>query len=190
MKRQTISTLLLIAFLAVGCASTEPSATNPDTTNATTGTTSQPPATTGPTPPAGGSVDGEVTVGGVPYAVLEILRCEPFTDHQDSLDLTAIGDDFEVFITIEHVLASTPQHSLTIQGAVAGGIFEESAMPMPPSNSWRTLDSDETLPGPPFEVAGNRINGSMSLTSISGGSSGVEVEFDLPIPEEIVDCSL
>lgn len=197
MPRRFAASSIVLSLLLVACggSTAEPggnggtTTTGPQTPTTTGGSatsTSTIPGATTP-PPSSGSVDGEVVINGVTHGIDEMLRCEPFGDDPNALDLTALGQGYTLFVVIEF-FAGSPFHELSIQGIAAGGVFNEGASQV--GGSWVTMDSEETLDGPPFTVSGDRISGAMTLVESFSRDGTLDVSFDVPVPSEIEDCSL
>jgi hypothetical protein len=197
MARRLSASGIILSLLLVACGgstaepgenggTTTPGAQATTTTGGSGTATSTIPDITTPRP-SSGSVDGEVVIDGVTHGINEMLRCEPFGDDPDSLDLTAIGQGYTLFIVIEFFVGS-PFHELSIQGNAAGGVFSAAASEI--GGSWITVDTEETLDGPPFTVSGDRISGAMTLVESFSGNGTLDVSFDVPVPSDIEDCSL
>lgn len=146
--------------------------------------------------PGGGDAIGSIEVDGQTFDVQEMLRCEPSFDGEDNLDLQASGIGLRLFIYINTPLGSANAlvaHELSIQGSAIGsggqtGVFSGAANSTQ-GGPW--LDEDANpLPGPPFTVAGDRVSGSLILADARGGAETIDVSFDVPIPSEVMDCSL
>jgi hypothetical protein len=192
MFRFAVVCLISAVFLvACGGSDSTPSTTAGSTTTTGAGTTAPPVDTTAPTTPTGGGAGGQVVVAGEALAVDQLLRCVPFGDSEADLDLTVLGAGYQLFIYISRPLGdeSLVTHELTIQGSAAGGVFAASANSFG-GGGWTMDDGEQALSGPPFEYSGDSVSGSMLLTEIYEGETTVEVSFNVPVPTEIVDCSL
>jgi hypothetical protein len=148
-------------------------------------------ADSGSDEPASGGEAGEagfVNINGTTLGINEVRRCEPFFGGEDDLDLQALGQGLQAFIVINRPISSSPlvEQALSIQGGNAGGVFTASAWSQD-GESW-TLEETDPLPGPPFEVAGNVIRGSLLLSDARGSGETRTVSFEVAIPEEIIDC--
>ncbi len=143
--------------------------------------------------PAGNTTQGAagfVDVNGNRLAIDRVRRCEPFFGHEEDLDLTGIGQDVMVFVTINHPLSGSDlvNHDLSLQGGAAGGVFSAMAVSFDGTN-WVMDEDNSPLPGPPFVVSGDRVTGSLELSDARGGPETRSVSFDLAIPDEIIaDC--
>jgi hypothetical protein len=139
-------------------------------------------------PEASSGEAGVVEIDSEAYPIGEVLRCEPFFEHEDDLDLTALGSGAQVFVVINHPLDNLEQHELSVQGSV--GVYSGSASSTA-GGGWADEDG-EPLPGPPFEISGDRITGSLVVVAARGGDEAerITVSFDLEIPSEVEDCSL
>jgi hypothetical protein len=138
--------------------------------------------------PAGNS---SVSVDGTPLTPEGLLRCIPFGERDDDLDLQVIGDGFILFIYIRTGLP--PTHELTIQGRAVGdgestGVFGGAAYEVT-AGEW-TDESGQPVDGPPFEYTGDRVSGSLLLEDIFEAADPIDVTFDVPVPATIQDCSL
>ena len=150
----------------------------------------EPDAPSSPDPDLEPAGDTTVSVDGTALVAEFLLRCIPFDDGDDDLDLTVLGQGFILFINVRSGLPTS--HELTIQGTAAGsdggtGVFGAAAYEM--GGGWSTEEGD-SLDGPPFEYTGDRVSGSMVLLDARGGSDTIEVAFDARVPDDIVDCSL
>jgi hypothetical protein len=145
-------------------------------------------ADSGSDEPASGGEAGFVVVDGTTLGINEVRRCEPFFGGEDDLDLQALGQGLQAFIVINRPISNSPlvEQALSIQGGNAGGVFTASAWSQD-GESW-TLEETDPLPGPPFEVAGNVIRGSLLLSDARGSGETRTVSFEVAIPEEIIDC--
>jgi hypothetical protein len=151
-------------------------------------------------PPAGGVGDpGEiqmvpagnstVSVEGTDFSPRQLLRCIPFQDEDDQLDLTVLGDDFQLFIYV----TESSNNELTIQGRAVGdgestGVYAGSAFSLD-GEDWfddEGGESDHT----PFAWTADRVSGSMTLLDIYDSGDTVEVAFDVIVPPDTQDCSL
>ena len=137
-------------------------------------------------PPSGGSGDGVIEVDGERFDVTSLLRCEPFSEGDDNLDLQAgAAGGLRLFIYVNAGDALL-QHELSIQGGGVG-VFSGSASLL--GGDW-VDDDGNSVSGPPFEVGEDRISGSLTLSDARGGDATVDVSFDVAIPGDIEDCSL
>jgi len=141
------------------------------------GEDSQPPASDG---------DGVIELNGERINVNEVRRCEPFSDSEGNLDLTAIGEGVMLFVVVNE--GTVLSHELSLQGSSAGGVFSATANQFS-DGSW-TDEDGQPISGAPFTVGEDRISGSMTLNDARGGADTADVSFELPIPSEIIDCSL
>jgi hypothetical protein len=150
----------------------------------------EPDAPSSPDPDLEPAGDTTVSVDGTPLVAEFLLRCIPFGDGDDDLDLTVLGEGFMLFIYVRDGLPTS--HELSIQGTAVGsdggtGVFSGAAYEM--GGSWST-EMGESLDGPPFEYTGDRVSGSLVIMDIRDESSTIEVVFDARVPSDIVDCSL
>lgn len=186
--------ILLVAAAACGGDDDDSGSTTPDAADTAVATQPAGPTTAAspeegdddtPAPPSGDAA-GTMSINGDEIDVTEVRRCEPFSDQEGNLDLTAIGEGAMLFVVVNDVGTSLA-HELSLQGGAAGGVFSASANES--GGSW--FDEDGApIAGPPFTVSGDRISGAMTLADARGGSDTADVTFDIEIPSEIIDCSL
>lgn len=194
MFRFAVVCLISAMFLtACGGSDSTPStaAQAGSTTTSGAGTTTPAADTTAPTAATGGGAGGQVVVDGETLAVNQLLRCVPFGESEDDLDLTVLGAGYQLFIYVYDSFGdgTLVSHELTIQGTAAGGVFAATANSFG-GGDWTMDDGEQALSGPPFDYSGGNVSGSMVLTEIFEGATTVEVSFSVPVPAEIVDCSL
>ncbi|MGF1617340.1 MAG: hypothetical protein ACFCU2_05965 [Acidimicrobiia bacterium] len=139
-----------------------------------------------PMVPAGNST---VSADGTALTPRDLLRCIPFDEGDDQLDLTVLGDSFQLFIN----MTGSSFNDLTIQGRAVGdgestGVYAGSAYSSD-GETWfddEGGDSDHTT----FTWTGDRVSGSMTLLDIYDSGDTVEVAFDVIVPPDTHDCSL
>jgi hypothetical protein len=130
----------------------------------------------------GGS--GTITVDGQSFPISDIIRCVPFRDDSDDLDLTALGSGIQAFVYI------TPERSqeLDIQGsALDGAIYSGSVFSFDGGSTWLD-DFDEQVDAAPLEWSGERVSGTMTVHDIFEEADPVEVTIDLAVPSRQEDC--
>lgn len=211
-----LMTVLLVVAMIAGCGGDA----DPGDTSGDTGTTEADaaPATTEPPPAdepaddsesesgdAGGSGgsggvddllvpagDATVAVDGTQLTPQNLLRCIPFSDEEGNLDLQVLGDGFILFVYVS--TDGLQSHELSMQGSAIGvdgsmGVFGNTAVSFD-GTTWTDDETGEPLDGPPFEVTGDRVSGTLTIHDVQGGESPIEVTFDTPVPTDVNDCSL
>jgi hypothetical protein len=138
--------------------------------------------------PAG---DSTVSVGGQPLTTQQVVRCIPFNDGDENLDLAILGDGFTFFVYIDVGNAGRTEE-LGINGLAVGdgesvGLF--GAIVSDFTGSW-TNESLGPVDGPAFDWQGDRISGTMTLVDFNEIADPIEVSFDMIVPSDISDCSL
>ena len=199
--------LMAVISLVTACGGSGGDSTPDDTPGADQATTTTAPAPETPVdepedgePPAGGVGDpggiqmvpagnSTVSVDGTALAPQELLRCIPFQEDDDRLDLTVLGDGFQLFINV----TESSDNELTIQGRAVGdgestGVFAASMFSLD-GESWIN-DESEVTDHTPFTWTGDRVSGSMTLLDIFDSGDTVEVTFDVIVPPDTQDCSL
>ena len=140
--------------------------------------------------PAG---DSQVSVDGSALTAQSLLRCIPFSESDEDLDLQVIGDGFVLFVYVNQG-GSAPSHELSIQGGAVGdgeamGVFSGMVSEYPDGNWYVELDQPP-LDGPPLEWSAGRVSGTMTLEDAFEQADPIEVSFDVPVPPDVHDCSL
>lgn len=161
------------------------------------------PATTAPPAPAGDAGSGgpmmvpagdsQVSVDGSALTPQSLLRCIPFSESDEDLDLQVIGDGFVLFVYVNQG-GSLPSHEVSIQGSAVGdgesmGVFSGMVSESPDGN-WYVEFDQPPLAGPPLEWSGDRVSGTMTLEDAYEQADPIEVSFDVPVPPDVHDCSL
>jgi hypothetical protein len=195
--RLRLTGLLLLALGLVACGG---SGGDPNGGDAPAAPTEATPTDTAPTdapPDDGGSAgddnggfgvpgaihgDGTLVIDGETYNVETVLRCEPFDDGEDSLDLAALASGATVFVYLEEYMGSV-LFEVGLQGPM--GLYEN--LYSEGVDGW-VDDRGDPVDGLLFEIDGNRIRGASTLIEFHEGEDTLELSYDLPIPDTIVDC--
>ncbi|HSJ36544.1 MAG TPA: hypothetical protein VLB85_15970 [Acidimicrobiia bacterium] len=182
--------------------STATGASTTDAPAATTITTAAP-ATTAPPAPSGEGGGGDpmmvpagesqVSADGSALTPQSLLRCIPFSESDENLDLQVIGDGFVLFVYVNQA-GSLPSHEVSIQGSAVGdgesmGVFS-GRVSEAPDGSWYVEFDQPPLDGPPLEWSADRVSGAMTLEDAFDQADPIEVSFDVPVPPDVHDCSL
>lgn len=181
---------------------TSPAAESPPATDVPAATTTAAPATTTPPAPSGEggggdpmmvpAGDSQVSVDGSALTPQSLLRCIPFSESDEDLDLQVIGDGYVLFIYVNQ--AGSPSHEVSIQGSAVGdresmGVFSGMVSDAP-DGSWYVEFDQPPLDGPPLEWSADRVSGTMTLEDAFDQADPIEVGFDVPVPPDVHDCSL
>jgi hypothetical protein len=216
MSRRTVLLAAVLMLAACGGASGDDAGTTvaPDAPADTTPATEAPtateapattaaPASTAPPAPSGDAGggdpmmvpagDSQVSVDGSALTPQSLLRCIPFSESGEDLDLQAIGHGFVLFVYVNQA-GSASSHDLSIQGSVVGdgesmGVFSGMVSEYPDGN-WYVEFDQPPLDGPPLEWSGDRVSGTMTLDDSFEQADPIEVSFDVPVPPDVHDCSL
>lgn len=143
------------------------------------------PATTAPADNGGGgdtpavSEMGSFTVNGTEFAVTFLNRCIPFSGPDSSdIDLQPIaqgqGAGLNLYGTADSV-------EVSVQGTAVEKIGGTNAFGADPFGDGEIRASD---------IDGDRWTGEATLADSYGSASTVEVNWDVMIPDEMIDCSL
>lgn len=137
--------------------------------------------------------DSQVSVDGSALTPQSLLRCIPFSESAEDLDLQVIGDGFVLFVYVNQA-GSVSSHDVSIQGSAVGedgatGVFSGMVSEYPDGN-WYVEFDQPPLDGPPLEWSGDRVSGTMTLADSYEVADPIEVSFDVPVPPDVHDCSL
>jgi len=135
-----------------------------------------------------GSEVGFVMADGQRFSVSEVRRCEPFFDSENDLDLQALASSGVIlFVVLNSPAATLVEQEISIQGGGLG-VFGGGAYSLSGGEPWFDAETDAELLAPPFSVAGNHVSGLHQLAEARGSGETLDVSFEIPIPDEIIDC--
>lgn len=188
-------------------ASTMPSSDPTTTTEATQETVDETTTTTTTAAPAvdddPGPTVGQVAMSGTDLLVIGpigdvvdtigitdgvVTRCPPGRDSEGSISIVVRFDTGAVLVNINEITLS--HHSVRVYEEGVG-LFEVEATSSLNRSQWFDDDGVE-VEGPLLVVDDERISASATLT-VDGFDETRNIEFDLPIPDEIadsLDCAL
>ena len=137
----------------------------------------------------GSGAAGTITVDGVEFGFDEVLRCEEDSSDLDNierlLEVIYTGGDFRLDLytsEMDNVGVTQTINWVGPDGRFNGGAVETAG-------GW--IDSVAGTTGgdePPYEVDGNRITGSATLSADRGSDTLVEISFDVVFPDETTRC--
>jgi hypothetical protein len=216
MSRRTVLLAAVLMLAACGGASGDDAGTTvaPDAPADTTPATEAPtateapattaaPASTAPPAPSGDAGggdpmmvpagDSQVSVDGSALTPQSLLRCIPFSESGEDLDLQADrprlravrvrqSGRFRVFTRF--VDSGERRRRWGIDGVFSGMVSEY------PDGNWYVEFDQPPLDGPPLEWSGDRVSGTMTLDDSYEQADPIEVSFDVPVPPDVHDCSL
>ncbi len=135
----------------------------------------------------GSGAAGTMTIDGVEIGFDEVLRCE-----EDSTDLDDIERMLEIFYTggdyrLELFTSDMANVGLSQSINVAGPDGRFNGGGVETANGWVDGVSG-TSDEPPYELDGNRITGSGTLSADRDSDTLVEVSFDVVFPDDTTQC--
>lgn len=176
--RTRLAALATALLMTAACGSddaTEDASTGADTTQEETSseTTTEESSESEAQEPEG-TVRGVVNVNGTAYEITELRNCEPLEQDmvETELELQGLGEHKGERVQIDvylRTIAGNPANDVSWAGpeGVFGG----------PENPNVTLDA-----------AGTSVRGVATLTDSMTQTDTVEVDFDLEVPAETIDC--
>lgn len=123
--------------------------------------------------PAAGEF-GTITINGDVYPVTMLNRCIPFSGSDDDLDLQALGDGVKINIYASAGVVD----DVSVDGATVTAEYGSRAF-----GGFDSVIADQSTDG-------GRTTGSATMPDAMGGSTTVDVQWDVEIPDEVRDCSL
>lgn len=117
----------------------------------------------------------EVTVNATSYAIDRVLRCEPYEEYGTRFELELQGlhrnEGTRAQVDVS-ILAMGDLRIQEVSWSGPEGLFSRQGMP------------DEQL----FELADDRVFGSLRLEDAYGRGDSISFAFDLTLPESPFDC--